>query len=429
LEYLLALIPPATALLVIAPLIRRLVKNWRAAAEKLGYAYVPGPFGTLGQIVGTHAHARVVVTLVAGETLQIMVHGARLPNELTILRRGLVPRRNEIETGDFQFDGHLSVTGPIDIVFAALTLVVRMRLGRLAEDGRVSVRDSTLTLSRNHPRASADLIAVIEDAVDLFERMTWSDPIDERLLDSFESDRVPAVRERLFKLLLQQASDRVRQRAIKRALEDLNPEVRLAAVKAMKSAGWEEAVALYQDRKMPMRYRAEALRHVALTFGRERAMPLIESALKVKSPEIVMTAVEAIGGWRHAAALPELAGLLSREPAVVERVASALGRIGGDFARDLLLTTLGHPDREVRLAAIAALGRAGTLEVIPVLARIKDFGSKAAAREAIAAIQARCGRDAEGALSLPRDSSQEGGVSLSDESGQMSILDARPREK
>jgi hypothetical protein len=428
-ELLLALIPPAAVLLVVAPLIRRIVATWRAAAERLGYEYVPGALGTLGRIVGRTPHGRVEVSLAAGETMLVEIDGGRLPYDLVLLRRGLMPRIGEIETGDIHFDTRVSLLGTMTTAIAALPMVVRMRLSRLAESARMSVRDGRLTVSCNRPRAVQDVVEVIEDAVDLFKRMSWTGPVDERLLENFENERDPHVRERLFKLLLHEASEVIRQRAIRRAVEDLNPEVRLSAVKALKSGGWEEAVALYRDRKVVSRYRADALRHLALTFGRERALPLVEEGLANKSSEICGMAVEAIGGWRHAAAIGKLEALQAREPAVVERVASALGRIGGLEAQRLLIDLLRSEQRGVRQAAIDALGRAGTIDAIPVLSRIKDFGLKASVREAIGAIQVRCGREAEGALSLSPESAQHGAVSLSGDTGAVSMAERSGREK
>jgi HEAT repeat protein len=304
-----------------------------------------------------------------------------------------------------------------------------MRLARLAEDGRMTVRDGRLTITCNRPRTVNDVVDVVENAVDLFERMTWSVPIDHRLFDNFETDRDPHVRERLFKMILAEGSEPIRQRAIRKAVEDLNPEVRLLAVKALKAGGWEEAVALYRDRKVVSRYRADALRHLALTFGRERALPLVEEGLSHKSPEICSMAVEAIGGWRHAASVGKLEGLQSREPPVLERVATALGRIGGLNAQRVLIDLLRSEHRGVRHSAIDALGRAGNLDAIVELARIKDFGLKASVREAIGAIQARCGREAEGALSLAAESTQEGAVSLSVSPGAVSVANTSGREK
>ena len=428
-EFFLALLPPAAVLLVIAPLIRRIVGTWRAAAERLGFSYVPGPLGTLGRIVGRGRLCRVEVSLAAGEMMTVEIEGGRLPYNFILTRRGLMPQIGEIETGDIHFDARVSVLGSVSPAMASLPLVARMRLARLAEMGRVSVRDGRLTLSRNRPSGVQGVVEVIEDAVDLFERMSWGGPVDERLLENFENERDPHVRERLFKLLLQEASEPVRQRAIRRAVEDLNPEVRLLAVKALKAAGWEEAIALYYDRKVVSRYRADALRHLALTFGRERALPLVEDGLAQRNTEICATAVDAIGGWRHAAAIWKLEALQAREPAIAERVAAALGRIGGANAQRVLLDLLRCEHRGVRHAAIDALGRAGALDAIPELSRIKDFGLKAAVREAIGAIQARCGRQAEGALSLSPETTQQGAVSMSGDTGAVSMVKQQGREK
>ncbi len=429
-EFLFILVPPAAALLVIAPVIRRIVASWRAAATELGLDYVPGIFGTLGRIVGRISSGQVEVSLAAGETMRIEIDGGRLPYDLSIARRGLIPRNGEIETGDFHFDSRVSLVGSTTSVLAALTPVARIRLGRLAEDGRVVVRDGRLTLSFPRPRSVPDVVEVIRDAVDLFERMTWTGPIGERLLDNFELERDPSVRERLFKVLLYEAADPIRHRAIQRAVSDLNPEIRLAGVKALRSGGWEEAVALYKDRKTSSRYRAEALRHLALTFGRDRALPLVEDGLGQRSTEICSMAVETIGAWRHREASATLRTLArTREPAVVERVATALGRIGGTSAQQLLIELSCANQRGVRQAAIDALGRAGDLDAIPHLARIKDFGLRGPVREAIGAIQARCGRQAEGALSLSRENAHQGAVSVSEEAGRVSMGDPHGREK
>jgi hypothetical protein len=427
-ESLLVMLVPAAALLAIVPMIRRMTATWKAAAERLGYEYVPGALGSLGSIVGRGTHCRIEASLAADDMI-IEIEGGTLPYNLSMSRRGLMPQIGEIETGDPRFDSRVSVVGTVHTAMASLPMLARMRLLHLADYGRFSLRDGRLVVRLRRPGSVRGIVEPIQDAVALYETMLWSGPVDERLLTNFKNDRDPQVRERLFKLLLEDSTDGVRNSAIRSGVDDLNPEVRLIAVKALKSGGWEEAVALYRDRKVVSRYRASALRHLAITFGRDRALPLVEDGLRHRSEEICGTAVEAIGGWRHAPAVSRLEALRGREPSITERVALALGRIGGPVAQRVLIELLRADHREVRNAAIDALGRAGNLDAIPELSRIRDFGLRASVREAIGAIQARCGREAEGALSLTPQSTQDGAVSLSEETGALSVAKPSSRER
>ena len=328
--------------------------------------------------------------------------------------------RDRVRTGDISFDVRATVRGPSAVAFAVLTPLVRARLGPLLDIGSASLRDGVLTIVHPKPSKTAELVEWIEDAIDLFERMVYVD-LAERLLANLESEPSSLPRERILAILLREGRQPVRDEAIQRCLDDPWAPTRLLAVKALKSGGWDECIRFLEIGPPPYES-AALLRHMALTFGRERMLPYVEAALEERRPIVVEAAIEAAGGWRAEALLPRLTLLAGGSRSETKSaVAHALGRIGGPSAESTLLRMIRDSDREVRRAAVDALGRAGTLEVIGVLSQVREHALRRHLKDAIAAIQARCGKKHEGALSLSTEGVSEGAVSVSNEAGRMSL--------
>lgn len=426
LEWILALVPPAATLAAGIPIVRRGLRRWREAARILGFHYRPGIFAHHGVIASRNERWHLEASLKPGDgtkTRIVITALGEFPRDLSIHRRGLFVGTEE-GTGDYYLDDRALVRGSTVSVLTTMTPLVRRRVGRLCADGRLTLEEGKLMLLHPRPKRAEDLVEWITEGIDLVDRMSGGVPDDERLLANLESESNPRVRHRLLLAILSVASEPIRSAAVRASTDDTNDQIRLVAVKALGAAGWEESVMLYRDLRVEEQHRAAALRHLARTFGKERTLSIVIDALDDPRPLVVATAVEGIGVWRHKDATPKLSAMARiAPPEVTEVIAGALGRIGGREAERALLRLLAAQDREVRRAAVDALGRAGTLHTIQILSQIREASLKRSVRDAIGAIQARCGHRNEGALSLDEALPSQGSISLPADAGALSVDD------
>lgn len=148
-----------------------------------------------------------------------------------------------------------------------------------------------------------------------------------------------------------------------------------------------------------------------------RAQEVYLAACAAAEPEQRVRAVEGLRCSEHPQAVATLTGMLpDRAPTVTAAIAWALGELGGEAVEGVLLRMLGHRDMDVRVAAAEALGSQGT---IPAVERLLAAGSggrasqalRRATREAVAAIQQRCGVGEAGGLAIVGDGDAAGRLS------------------
>jgi HEAT repeat protein len=98
-------------------------------------------------------------------------------------------------------------------------------------------------------------------------------------------------------------------------------------------------------------------------------------------------AVEILGGAGADVTELIMEARLDDDPRVVEAVATGLGELGATAAVPWLIdTAVGHPDRLVREAAVAALGAIGDPRGLPVLLQILATGPPQVRRRAVVAL-------------------------------------------
>lgn len=188
--------------------------------------------------------------------------------------------------------------------------------------------------------------------------------------------------------------------AVREAIDDGEPSVRRAAVAGVVLNEQREALSALAER-FPIEPDLDARREVAEALGRlkhEPAVPLLIDAVRDVGTEAsvrgaAIAALDAIGPAASEAlvALLEEPGLdVSLQPAVI----GALGKARAAAAVPALLAKLNGGEAEVRRAAAAALGRAGTRETAGAGLRAAvgdpDIGVRVAAIDALGAL-----RDAE----------------------------------
>jgi HEAT repeat protein len=283
-------------------------------------------------------------------------------------------------------------------------------------EGRLS---ATLDVDAYTPSAQP-LEAVLPDLVELARALSTDAGDADRLFALFRGQDAPRVRASLLKLLARTHPEHAATRAACAAgLTDAHPWVRLEAAIGLGEAGRPTLRALATGRVLNDADTARAIeavrahltvQDVASALGRAR-----KGRQKGRRPLTARACIEALGAM-GAPALRPLAGLVADADAgLAAQAADALGATGCAAAEAALLTALQRPEDDVREAAIRSLARVGTTAAILPLRAAEDEqgGFGRAAREAIAAIQARTGATAgqvtladptgEGRLSLARD--------------------------
>ncbi len=254
----------------------------------------------------------------------------------------------------------------------------------------------------------------------------------ERLARNARSDPQPGVRLLNLLQLHEQFPEKAEAReASQEDLKDPSPWVRLAAARFLKDEGLAVLEQLVQDRAIPESAAAEALTLLAARYPAQRAGPLLATALKMHSGEARRQAVEELGRIRYGQARGPLRVLLEHaDPRTGAAAAAALAALGDVKAETTLLKAVESDARELRLAAIRALGMVGSAaSVEPLLSflasRRLDAETSQVIRSAIGAIQSRLAGAGAGQLSLAATPPGSGWLSVArpgDEHGQLSLV-------
>jgi HEAT repeat protein len=127
---------------------------------------------------------------------------------------------------------------------------------------------------------------------------------------------------------------------------------------------------------------------VSLIRGGPDPIPpdLLVSALEDPSPDVVVSAAEALVLLRIPRASDALSECLASRPELAGPVALALARLEDPGLEELLMDRLGEQEPAVRVAVIRALGASGTPRCTPELVRFLGCGEPAVEAEALAAL-------------------------------------------
>ena len=287
-----------------------------------------------------------------------------------------------------------------------------------------------------------------EDSSQIVDHFRWMQKLAKRLLDpgnetpgrlaaNAASDPIEDVRlANLIALQREFPQKQITDEASRSSLTDPAPQLRLAAAAFLGADGFKTFSELAAANVgVGSDIRVEALRHLVHRAPRETVIPVLEVLLRDATSEVRREAIIACGTLKHTGAVPLLLARLDPNHApLASAVARAFGELGDPRAEPALLTILGSSDADVATAAAEALGRLGSVATVQALLNRIDAGSttgllRAAARAAIAAIQARqIGAD-DGQLSLSDAGSPVGTLTIVDETkgGQVSLPeDAAP---
>ncbi len=255
----------------------------------------------------------------------------------------------------------LTERSPADVAAAMPDLlrhpaaVVRSEALRMC-DGDIAVRDAVMAAARNDPDP-----LVRAEGLRALGRIDGDGHL--LLCTNSLADAEPAVRRAALVGLLagdEATATALGQETVRAWASSADPVVRADAAEVIDQAR-DPALCpilseLLADPEKPVRH---AALHAAGELGCADLWPGVVEALRRDADAPAAVAALVAGG---AASVPAVAEALSRPGqavGVVERLARALGRIGGPAARQALLTQLEHPNDAARGAVITALAQTG----------------------------------------------------------------------
>lgn len=338
-----------------------------------------------------------------GRSALIEIHGGdRIPADLQLGPEPAGPRllsRADVLTGDATFDARVWVTGDPAAILAVTDSATRRHVRRFTERGG-TLRDGTFSLTVRLPDIATpkDVVDQMRALTDLAQRLEVGADAAARLARNALHDPVAQVRVRCLELLAAQfASHDVTRPTLRSALSDRDPLVRATAACHLGPEGRPVLLAI-----------------VAKAQTAASTLAMAVQALGTELPPDLLARLLRLAGTRRHAELAQ---------AVLEALPPS---VGPAVAAEVLGFAQACPV-DVQPLALATVGRIGSVAQVRDLRAITDDRQRPAdvrraARDAIAAIQARTGAAA-GGLALAEDGA--GTISLATSDGRVSLQDGK----
>ncbi|MEW6369166.1 MAG: HEAT repeat domain-containing protein [Acidobacteriota bacterium] len=322
----------------------------------------------------------------------------------------------DIQTGDRAFDKALRIEGDSEAGVIGVfdcemrrLLYQRVGLGDWVVDGE-GIR---LKLGRLPPSV-ATVTGLLREGVELSRHFDRDDSVEDRLCRNLRLETNIGVRVRNLEMLLGTPRTHRIQLAIMDAASDPAWDVSVRAAEALGLEGQARLASAAASAPPPIAKRAVA------ALGRlnnEEARAAVRMAIEHPDETVAASAAATAAELRDAGAVPALGAALSssRGSAVRIAAAKALGLLGSEASRIALAARVQDGDPGVALAAIAALARCGSVDDIVALLDVEQGGDRklrAAARNAIASIQAQLDSREPGWLSVAEQQAADGALSL-----------------
>lgn len=366
-------------------------KSWKEIAQRLGLQ-LEEDFKMTGTIGRQWAEASVY-TKGHGKNrrtyTRIRVKGG-MPKDIRLAREGFwsMVVGGDIPTGDKGFDAQVKVEGNAARVQALLDPAMREALIEPIRDGwRL---DEGYLIYEVQRRLASELEGRIQAGVALADAVREAvGDIPSRLAGRLASEPEAAARRTVFKILdAEYKHTPAYPKGIALALADSDAELRLMAAVSAGDVGVLSALAV--DASVGDRFRADALWNLS-----ERHADAVEL---VRAVEVLRAEHAASGG------LPS---------ALMVALCAAHTKVGREDTEAFLVNALEVDAEDVKVAAIEALGRVGTVHAVPALTVLRDkaFASvrrvPSAAKDAILAIQSRIAGAGAGSLALAEGAGAE----------------------
>ena len=407
--------------------------RWKQAAEKLGLEYRGG---FQRQIEGMIEGYSIVIKQQKNHIDIRLSGGGAIRDNMSLDREGFlsgVLGGRDIEIGCPVFDSTTyvsSYSGNADAeVSALLDEKTRAVVSRVVVMGGAKVARGGITHMKSN---SIDKVpSIVGELVELARHLSMkTSEIPARLARNALSDGLSSVRLHNLTLLQQRypTSDEARETSAT-LLTDSNHSIRLAAAMFADDDAPAVVREIALDTQAGDDVRIKAVQHLVATAEGEEMVEIASSLLTDASKRLRRLAIQSLGRLQHRPSLEAIVALLNpADVATSLEIIKAVENIGDSSAEGVLIRLLGDVPNRVRLAAIEALGKIGTIAAVePLHALTKRMRFKRSARVAIAGIQSRLGDvesgrlslvpaiDPSGALSLAGDPEKAGGLSLDEE--------------
>ncbi len=294
-------------------------------------------------------------------------------------------RDPDVEVGDPSFDKAVKLHGLAATALAVFDAAARPRVQHLVEQGWAFEDGAWVFQARG--RLGTELGTRLAEGSELAEIVRAGQrDIPARLSLVAASDPSPAVRGRALESLVTDFGGRAETRsALQAARSDTDPAIRLFA--ALKLDDREALALLASDAAVAAELRIAAFEELLRVEPQGRGAAAITTAWLSSSSDGFAGSMDQAS--LRAAAL------------------TALAAVPHEHAQSVLIEALAADDEGVKLAAVRALAKVGTVEAVAALIPLRDAfrGSvlKAAAGDTILAIQARVPGGEVGALALSED--------------------------
>ena len=406
--------------------------------------------GTNGERTGTTIRVELVG-----------LHGSAL-SSVSITREGFNSRisrasgEREVMIGDPEFDAAVFIQGPVGVVRALLDEKTRYVLWRMIVKDSIEIParrvyvEAKVTLWAGVLQATvadgegrgqlAELPWIIEALLEAMARLMRPEDIGARLAEIVRGDRERGVRLECLLMLIRDYPDHAETPAALRAgIEDRYDEIRLRSAMGLGEEGRPTLLALAAGDRAGDDCSARAVAALGEHLPVERAQEILGSAVPARRTATACACLAALGRWGGAAGFASLVRMRpAGNVAMAAAAAQALGDTWSPEAESPLVKALGHAETEVRVAAAVGLGQVGTVSAVVALREVeerarRDERLRRAARQSIAAIQARAGGASPGQLSvavgeigqLSLPAGEEGNLSLTPVTKQPGSADPR----
>lgn len=367
--------------------------------------------------------------------MNVKVRGAIHP-EVLVGREGIgsgvrrLAEGPDLLTGDAAFDADVHVRGPRHELLALLDADARKEIRQAVADGSITVEHGAVTLTSTQNIRPDEFERGIRRAVTLARLLSEDGrPFQERLFATTKAETDPkALACQLSLFHRELAGLDAAMRAGVLHLGHVDAGVRLAAARLVRRKEGDETLAsLARNGWVPEETRAEALQEIDERGG-DVGGDLLSACLDPGKVQLARVALHIAQRRNVSLAAAQVVGLLgSPDTWTRMRVASLLDPADPE-AKAALLRLLDDPEPRVIVAAIDSLRAAdvGVVERLRALdGLLVDRTVKAAAREAIAALQARASGEA-GALTLA-DGGDAGRMSIATQPGAVAIAGERKK--
>ncbi len=352
----------------------------------------------------------------------------------------------EIGLGDAEFDDVAYVQGSPAVVRAVLGADARRALsallaGSFAEvpgaklSQRTMLTDGTLRVEireRAFDDVRSRLPAIVRELVAIGRLLVRPDDVAARIAEHTREEPLASVRlVNLDTLATEYPRHAATRPALVAALDDPSPEVQLRAAIALGADGRDVLLRLAGRDDVHETAAGRAIAALGVDFPEDLAAETLRRTRESGRLLIARACIDRLavsGAARYVQDLVPLLSSTSLGPAVA--AAAALGSVANDTAEHALIDALGSPAGEVRLAAVASLGRMGSALAVEPLHTCSanhrfDGPLRSAVRQSVATIQSRLAGASPGQLTLATD--EVGRVSLADThaTGQVSLVSER----